>query len=75
MPCKIVLHPPQCPGQSKLLSGVRMNKSINEPHRHRESKSTVPLEEANKVKQQKAEVGEVVRKPKEETQKGHKRTR
>ncbi len=51
-----------------------MNKSINEQRRHRESKKTTPLEEINKVKQQKAEVGEVARKPKENTQKAHKST-
>ena len=51
-----------------------MNKSINEPQQRRESKERVPLEEINKVKQQKAEVGEVARKPKEDTQKSHKRT-
>jgi len=50
-----------------------MNKSINDPQQHRESKKTVPLEEIDKLKRQKAEVGEVVRKSKADTPKSHKR--
>ena len=57
-----------------LLSGVRMNKSIKDPQQKQESEKAMPLEEVNKVKKQKAEVGEVVSKPKEDTPKGHKRT-
>ena len=51
-----------------------MNKSIKDPQQNQESEKAMPLEEVNKVKKQKAEVGEVVCKPKEDTPKGHKRT-